>query len=64
LGLGESTLVATFLTLSLEGVSLKVPPNQFARKITKKIQKNQRMLNRRNRTNENEAHVKTRKCKT
>jgi hypothetical protein len=45
MGLGKSTLVATLLTFSLEGVSLEVPPNQFARKKTKKtlLRNNPRM---------------------
>jgi hypothetical protein len=34
--LGITTLVAMFLTLSLEGASPQVPTNQFARKRTKK----------------------------
>jgi len=32
LGLGRSAHAATFLTLSFEGASLEVPPNQFVKK--------------------------------
>jgi hypothetical protein len=63
--LGELTLILTFLTFSLEGVSLEVPPNQFARKRTKQFQNQPKNVNHRgNRTNENVTHVKNRRHET
>ncbi len=45
MGLGRSTHVVTLLTLSLEGASPQVPPNQFARKRMKKFKNNPRTSN-------------------
>jgi hypothetical protein len=63
--LGESIHALTFLTLSFEGVSLEVPPNQFTKKRMKKSQKQfKNIKHTRNITNENVTHVKSRRHET
>jgi hypothetical protein len=59
--LGGLVLVAMFLALSLEGASLEVFPNQFARKKMKNFQKHKpkNVKHKRIRTNENVTHVKS-----
>jgi len=60
MGLGRLAHVVTLLTLSFEGVSPHVPPNQFARKRMKKSKKQlENVKHQKSRTNENATHVKS-----
>lgn len=60
--MGESALVVTLLTFSLEGASSEAPFNQSTRKRTKKSQKQPKNVkHKRSRNNKNVAHVKNRR---
>jgi hypothetical protein len=64
--LGGLLLDATLLTLQLEGVSPRVPSNQFERKRTKNnyLKTVPNIKHKRSPTNENVTHVKSTKHET